>query len=371
MNKRMSDFFGSRGFMIFVGIMIGFIAPVLHKLGNPDTGLCIACMERDLIGALGFHQAPGGQYIRPEIIGLVLGSTLSAVIFKEFRARGGSAPVIRFFLGFFAMLGVLSFTGCPFGTLLRLAEGNLNAILSLGALICGVFIGVLFIKKGFFLGRSTGTKPMAASLFPVVMLIILLILIFNIRVNDLYAPFRSWNEPSSQNAPLWISLAAGLLIGFLAQRSRFCTIGGFRDMFLIKNGHYLYGILAMTVMAFIMNMILGQFQVFFNNKLEPAGVIEYIWSLLGMLLAGMAFTMGGGCAGRQLFLSGEGDTDAAFFVLGMFSGAAVTYNFGLLGRPACGAVGDLSILGICTVVLGLLFCLIIGLIFRIGKGECR
>ncbi|MBH1939651.1 YedE-related selenium metabolism membrane protein [Mobilitalea sibirica] len=368
-NNKIVDYFGSRGFMIFVGCVIGFLAPVLHKLGNPDTGLCIACMERDLVGALGFHQAPGGQYIRPEIIGLVLGSTLSAIIFREFKARGGSAPMIRFFLGFFAMIGVLSFTGCPFGTILRLAEGNLNAMLALAGIIGGVFIGVLFIRGGFYLGRSTKTKTAAAFILPCIMVLLFILLVFNIRVNNLSAPFRSWHEPSSLNAPVLISLIAGLVIGFLAQRSRFCTIGGFRDIFLIKNAQYLFGLIAMLITAFLVNLLLGQFHVFFNNPIEPAGVVEYIWSLLGMVLAGLAFTMGGGCAGRQLFLSGEGDTDAAFFVIGMLCGAAVTYNFGLLGRPACGAVGDLSFLGNITVASGLAFCLAIGFTLRIGKGE--
>ncbi|NLO09547.1 MAG: YedE-related selenium metabolism membrane protein [Clostridiales bacterium] len=367
--KRLINYFGSKSFMIFTGCVIGILAPILHRLGNPETGLCVACMERDIVGALGLHQAPGGQYIRPEIIGLVLGSTLSAVLFREFKAREGSAPIIRFFLGFFAMIGSLSFTGCPFGTLLRLAEGNLNAALALIALIAGVFTGVLFIRGGFYLERPKKTKTVTGLIFPCLMLLLFLLLFFNIRVNDYSAPFRSWNEPSSLNAPIWISIIVGLVIGFLAQRSRFCTIGGFRDAFMIRNGHYLYGILAMVIMAFIMNLILGQYNVFFNNATEPAGIIEYIWSLLGMMLAGLAFTMGGGCAGRQLFLSGEGDTDAAVFVLGMLCGAAITYNFGLLGRPACGTVGDLSILGNITVVSGFIFCLVIGLTMRISKGE--
>lgn len=46
-----------------------------------------------------------------------------------------------------------------------------------------------------------------------------------------------------------------------------------------------------------------------------------------MLLAGLSFTLAGGCPGRQVFLSGEGDGDAAMFVLGMLTGAAVAHNF--------------------------------------------
>ena len=35
-------------------------------------GMCIACFIRDIAGALGLHRAAVAQYIRPEIIGIVL-----------------------------------------------------------------------------------------------------------------------------------------------------------------------------------------------------------------------------------------------------------------------------------------------------------
>ena len=62
-------------------------------------GICVACFERDIAGALGFHRAAVVQYIRPEIIGLILGAFGSALAFKEFKPRAGSAPAVRFLLG--------------------------------------------------------------------------------------------------------------------------------------------------------------------------------------------------------------------------------------------------------------------------------
>ncbi|MFO7861934.1 MAG: hypothetical protein R6U41_12000 [Desulfosalsimonas sp.] len=58
-------------------------------------GICVACFERDIAGAVGFHRAALVQYMRPEIIGFVLGSLAAALAFKEFRPRGGSAPIVR------------------------------------------------------------------------------------------------------------------------------------------------------------------------------------------------------------------------------------------------------------------------------------
>ncbi len=119
------DFFGSRKGIISVGVLIGILAPILQKLGNPgNMGICVACFERDIAGALGLHRAAVVQYIRPEILGFVLGALAAAIIFREFRPRLGSAPIIRFVLGMVAMIGALVFLGCPWRALLRLAGGD-------------------------------------------------------------------------------------------------------------------------------------------------------------------------------------------------------------------------------------------------------
>ena len=80
MLERGTKFFASRWGIILVGAVIGILGPVLQKLGNPpNMGICVACFERDITGALGLHRASAVQYIRPEIIGFVLGSTIAAL----------------------------------------------------------------------------------------------------------------------------------------------------------------------------------------------------------------------------------------------------------------------------------------------------
>ena len=80
-------------FIVIAGIIIGAIASLLVYFGNPaNMGFCIACFIRDTAGGLGVHRAAPVQYIRPEIIGLVLGSFLVAFAKKEFAAKGGSSP---------------------------------------------------------------------------------------------------------------------------------------------------------------------------------------------------------------------------------------------------------------------------------------
>ena len=71
----MKNFFSSKQGIIAVGLCIGVLAPLLQFWGNPgNMGICVACFERDIAGALGLHRAAVVQYMRPEIIGFVLGS---------------------------------------------------------------------------------------------------------------------------------------------------------------------------------------------------------------------------------------------------------------------------------------------------------
>ena len=75
-------------FVVLAGVAVGIAALVLTALGNPaNMGFCIACFERDIAGAVGLHSAAKVQYVRPEIIGMVLGAFLMAVATKEFAPR--------------------------------------------------------------------------------------------------------------------------------------------------------------------------------------------------------------------------------------------------------------------------------------------
>ncbi|GAB6095584.1 YedE family putative selenium transporter [Desulfatiferula olefinivorans] len=357
----MKNLFATRWGIIGVGLVIGILAALLQKLGNPgNMGICVACFERDIAGGLGLHRAGVVQYIRPEIIGFVLGSLIAAYSFKEFKPRSGSAPVIRFALGMFAMIGALVFLGCPWRAVLRLAGGDGNAILGLLGLAFGIGIGVQFLKNGYNLGRSQATRSAAGWVLPLFMLGLLALILIYPQVDGqdksgvlLY----SLKGPGAMHAPLWIALFVGLGVGFLAQRSRFCTMGALRDLILFRQIHLLSGVVALLIAAFVANLVFGHFKPGFSG--QPVAHTQHIWNFAGMALAGLAFALAGGCPGRQLFLAGEGDGDAAVFVLGMIVGAAFSHNFGLASSPS--GIGPH---GIAALVVGFVFCLFIGFSMR-------
>jgi len=358
---RLKNVFATRWGIISVGLFIGVFAALLQKWGNPgNMGICVACFERDIAGALGLHRAGVVQYIRPEIIGFVIGSLIAAYLFKEYRPRLGSAPIVRFVLGVFAMIGALVFLGCPWRAALRLAGGDGNAILGLLGLVFGIWVGTLFLRKGYNLGRTQATHAAAGWMMPLIMLGFLALLIAFPQIegqNRSGVLFYSLKGPGSMHAPLLISLGVGLTIGFLAQRSRFCTMGAWRDFILFRQTHLLSGFIALVVAAFVTNLIVGQFHPGFKG--QPVAHTMHIWNFAGMALSGLAFALAGGCPGRQLFLSGEGDGDAAVFVLGMIVGAGFAHNFGLASSPK--GVGPY---GIPAVIIGILVCLLIGFTMR-------
>jgi uncharacterized protein len=359
--SQIKSFFSTRWGIVSVGAFIGVFAALLQKLGNPgNMGICVACMERDIAGAVGLHRAAVVQYMRPEIIGFVIGSLVAAYLFREYRPRAGSAPIVRFILGVFAMIGALVFLGCPWRALLRLAGGDANAILGIGGLVAGVWIGVLFLKGGYNLGRTTQTYPSVGWLLPLVMVGFLILMFIFPKIPESESSgilFYSIKGPGAMHAPLFISLMVGLGVGFLAQRSRFCTMGAFRDLILFRQAHLFWGVLALLVFAFGTNLVLKQFNPGFTG--QPVAHTMHVWNFMGMLVAGLAFTLAGGCPGRQLFLTGEGDGDAAVFVMGMIVGAAFSHNFGLASSPS--GVGPY---GIAAVLVGVLVCLFIGFTMR-------
>ena len=355
------NIFADRRGIIAVGAVIGILAPILQKLGNPgNMGICVACFERDIAGTLGFHRADVVQYMRPEIIGFVIGSFIAALIFKEFQARGGSAPFVRFILGVFAMIGALVFLGCPWRAMLRLAGGDFNAIFGVLGLISGIWIGTIFFKRGYNPGRSHKSHSSSGWLMPLTMTGFLALMLIFPQIKDQPQSgilFYSMKGPGSMHADIFISLGIGLAVGFLAQRSRFCTMGAFRDLILFRQIHLFSGLISLLIAACVTNLILGQFKTGFEG--QPVAHTQHVWNFAGMMLAGLAFALAGGCPGRQLFLTGEGDGDAAVFVWGMIVGAAYAHNFGLASSPK--GIGPY---GIEAVVIGLAVCVFIGFTMR-------
>ena len=334
--------------VVATGGLVGLAAVVLTLLGNPaNMGFCIACFLRDIAGATGMHGAAVVQYFRPEIVGLVVGAFIMAVATKEFRAKAGSAPAVRFVMGAFVMIGALAFLGCPLRMVLRMAGGDLNAWVALLGFAGGIAIGVVCLNKGFSLKRAYDAAPAEGVALPVVLtgLFLLFLIVPGI--------FKfSEKGPGSMHAPVLVALLIAIVVGALAQKARLCMAGGLRDAIMFKDFKLLFGFVAIFVVALVGNLILGKFKLGFAG--QPVAHSDHLWSILGMALVGWGSVLLGGCPLRQLILAGSGNGDSAVTVFGMIVGAAFAHNFGLAGAAASAdAAGGVGIKGRIAVVIGL------------------
>ena len=319
------------GLILGTGAAVGLAALLLTKFGNPaNMGFCIACFLRDIAGALNFQRAGFDaevgtgivQYLRPEIMGVVLGSTAIAFVKKEFKPRGGSSPMLRFIIAVFVMIGALVFLGCPLRMVIRIGGGDLNAVVGLAGFAIGILVGILALKKGFSLRRAYRQSMAEGLVFPALMLVLLVLVI----VRPGFIVFSA-KGPGSQAAPVALAFLVALAVGALAQRSRLCMVGGIRDAVMFRNFRLISGFGAILVTVLVGNLILGSFKLGFAE--QPIAHSEWLWNLLGMVLVGWGSVLLGGCPLRQLILAGEGNTDSAVTVTGFIVGAAVAHNFGL------------------------------------------
>ena len=206
---------------------------------------------------------------------------------------------------------------------IRMSAGDLNAYVALIGFVLGIVAGIIALKKGFSLGRSYETTKAAGAVLPVIVIALLAVLLF---VPSLLK--FSESGPGSLHAPIILALVAGLIFGALAQKSRMCFAGGIRDVILMKNFDLLSVVGGLFVVMLVYNIAAGKFVLGFNTP----GIVahpDHLWNLLGMFVVGFAATLAGGCPLRQLILAGQGSSDAAITVIGMFVGAALCHNFGL------------------------------------------
>ncbi len=313
--------------IIIAGAIIGILSVASVQLGNPvNMGLCIACFIRDIAGGLGLHRAEVVQYVRPEVIGIILGAFIMSKASKEFNPKNGSSPFTRFILGFIVMVGALMFLGCPLRMILRLGGGDLNAIFGILGFTAGIFIGVKILDKGFSLGRTYNASTLEASSISILSLGLLGILLL---VPTLL--IFSESGPGSMKSPWIFALIVGLSAGVAAQKTRLCMVGGIRDMIMFKDSYLLTGFLSIFVFTLIGTLITGQFKLGFIE--QPVAHTDALWNFLGMAVAGWGSVLLGGCPLRQLILAGEGNVDSSVTIMGMLVGGAFAHNFKLASAP--------------------------------------
>jgi len=341
---------------IITGALIGLAGVILVYFGNPtNSGICISCFLENFAGSIQLHNNIRMSYIRPELIGFVLGSFFIALQSRRFKVTGGSSPIVRFLLGFFILVGCAIFIGCPIKMIYRLAAGDLTAVAATAGLIFGVWLGSKYIRAGFSLDRVKELPRINGYIIPFFAVLALIFLLLNpsfIKIGE--------TGPAAMHAPLYISLLLGLAIGVFAQKSGLCITGGIRNFCMFRERTLLNGVVTVFVTALMMSLIMGQFNLGVNA--QPSSHLSHGWTFLAMVLVGLASTLIDGCPFRQLIKAGQGDVDAGITVLGMTVGAALVISWAIRSTSA-----GPTFAGKITVLMGLIFSLIIVMVYRKRK----
>ena len=163
----------------------------------------------------------------------------------------------------------------------------------------------------------------------------------------------------------------GLVIGYLAQRSRMCFIAGFRDFILVRDREVLAGFFSFLCTVWLLTSVLYAFEVL------PRGIPEYqsveslskveekamqlsaeamgtagkeqslqllegissaagvkrgvgntfmAATVIGGWLMGFLSVFAGGCVLRQHVLCAQGQRNSLFFLLGFYAGSILFYT---------------------------------------------
>lgn len=340
--------------VVLAGAALGLLGVLLAVWGNPqNSGICVSCFVENTAGSIGLHNNDRMQYIRPELIGFVLGAIAGSLLWGEFKSRGGSAPVPRFLSGVFLIVGSSVFIGCPIKLFLRLTAGDMTAVAGFFGLIAGVWFGLKGLAAGVNMGRPEVQRGKSGLWVPG-LFIFLLLLVF---VRPGFIMFSDTGS-AALHAPVLISLATGLVLGFLAQRTRFCITASVRDFLLMGSRAPLFwGLLVFFGVAVGANLLTGGFHLAYYG--QPGSHVEAVWSFSGMALVGWLSVIIGGCPFRQLIKAGEGDSDAGMAVLGMLVGGGMVQAWDIAATAA-----GVSLVGKIAVLVGFLFVLMNSMFFR-------
>ena len=127
------------------------------------------------------------------------------------------------------------------------------------------------------------------------------------------------------------SLGLGLVVGYLGQRSRMCSIGGLRDYVLVRDTGLLKGAVALLVtswVAFAVVRLISDSQMghgLIAAGTKPSGVTAVVAIVVGAVLLGFVATLSGACPLRQHVLAGQGRVGAWSFLAGFYL-AAIVYT---------------------------------------------
>ena len=176
-------------------------------------------------------------------------------------------------------------------------------------------------------------------------------------------------------------MTIGLLFGIVVQRSRFCMTAVVSNWILMRDTRQLHVYLIALIVAILGTALLEQSGlVAIGESAYRSASIPWVCIILGGCMFGVGAVFAGGCIGRILVLTGEGNLGALLAMLTIALGATASYtgalesfrlwahNLEVLSLNP-GETSILNLLGISSgLFLLMLFSILLWLILR-GRGQ--
>jgi hypothetical protein len=123
------------------------------------------------------------------------------------------------------------------------------------------------------------------------------------------------------------TLLSGLVIGYLAQRSRFCLYAPIRDTLLMREWHGWRGVLVVLVVSFFLYSLANRLGWLPLDTLGWSSnlTVFLVASALAGLGLGLVSAWANGCPTRQHVAAGQGDHSARLYLLGFYLGIPLFY----------------------------------------------
>jgi uncharacterized membrane protein YedE/YeeE len=119
------------------------------------------------------------------------------------------------------------------------------------------------------------------------------------------------------------TLASGVILGYLGQRSRMCFVGGIRDFILVRDTYLLKGLIAFGLTAWVAFSLAGLAGVVGRGPSGVSDAVTVTLTILGGFGVGYFSTLANGCPLRQHVLAAQGVTSSMAYLAGFFVGAVV------------------------------------------------
>jgi hypothetical protein len=119
------------------------------------------------------------------------------------------------------------------------------------------------------------------------------------------------------------TLVAGVVLGYLGQRSRMCFVGGIRDFMLVRDGYLLRGLVAFGLTAWVAFPLVTAIGGAGVGPFGAPDVVTAILTMLGAFGVGYVSTLANGCPFRQHVLAAQGVLSSATYLAGFLVGAVI------------------------------------------------